>query len=181
MLRGLRFAALMLTALSAGMSFCHLLELPPRVFVFDASLWIATTTKGLYALFGTVGAAIEVGSVLTLMMLAYAVRGRGRTRSLTVAAAGLVTLALILWFVLVAPVNVELARWTPETYPAGWEAFRNRWEAGHAINAVIKIAAFALLTMSVLVETPTTISEGRARRHATSRVAPMPLQFRRVK
>jgi uncharacterized membrane protein len=30
-----RFFTIMLTALSMGMSFCHLLELPPRVFYFD--------------------------------------------------------------------------------------------------------------------------------------------------
>jgi len=58
----------MLTALGAGLSFAHLLELPPGVFYFDAKLWVATTTKGSYALFGTVGAVVEVGSILTAVI-----------------------------------------------------------------------------------------------------------------
>lgn len=33
----------MLTALGAGPSFAHLLELPPGVFYFDARLWVTAT------------------------------------------------------------------------------------------------------------------------------------------
>ena len=38
---------------------------------------MATTTKGLYALFGTVGAVVEVGSILAAVVLTLLVRGRG--------------------------------------------------------------------------------------------------------
>jgi uncharacterized membrane protein len=149
-----RFLTIMLTALSTGMSFCHLLELPPRVFYFDAQLWITVTTKGLYYLFGTVGAVIEVGSVLTALVLTFLVRGRGSAFYLTLGGAISVVLALALWIAFVAPVNAELAKWTPTAFPENWAHYRNQWEYTHAINAIIKIIGLSLLVCSILVETP---------------------------
>jgi hypothetical protein len=152
-LRGWRFLTIMLTALSAGLSFAHLLELPPRVFYFDAKLWVATTTKGLYALFGTVGAVVEVGSILTAVVLTVLVRGRGSTFYLSLVGAVLAALALVLWLVFIAPVNAELATWTPTSFPEDWARYRDQWEYTHAANAIIKIAALSLLVLSVVVET----------------------------
>ena len=149
-----RFITIISTALSAGMSFAHLLELPPRFFYFDAQFWVATTTKGLYYLFGTVGAGIEVGSILTAIVLAFLMRGRGSAFYLTSGGAILVTLALALWFIFIAPVNAELATWTPTSFPADWVRYRNQWEYTHAANAVIKIIALSSLVLSVIVETP---------------------------
>lgn len=144
---------IMLAAFSAGLSFAHLLELPPRVFYFDAKLWVTTTTKGLYALFGTVGAVVEVGSILTAIVLTILIRGRGTTFYLSLGGALLATLALVLWLVFIAPVNAELATWTPTSFPVDWARYRDQWEYTHAANAIIKIAALSSLVLSVIVET----------------------------
>ena len=149
-----RFVSIMLTALSAGLSFCHLLELPPRVFYFDAQLWITITTKGLYYLFGTVGAVIEVGSVLTAIVLVLLLFRRGVTFYWALVGAICVVLALMLWFAFIAPVNAELAKWTPTSFPADWMKYRNQWEYTHATNAIIKIMGLSALVLSVLVEIP---------------------------
>jgi len=154
LLKSWRFVTIILTALSAGLSFAHLLELPPRVFYFDARLWVATTTGGLYALFGTVGAVAEVGSILTAIVLAYFVRGRGAAFYLTLAGAILLALAFASWLVFVAPVNAELATWTVDSFPADWTRYRDQWEYAHAANAVIKLVALSSLVLSVIVETP---------------------------
>ena len=64
MLRRVRLLVLFLAALSLGMSFSHLLELPVRRS-WDQSLWIATTVHGnLYRMFGPSGpgAWIDVGA-----------------------------------------------------------------------------------------------------------------------
>ncbi|MEO8071744.1 MAG: hypothetical protein ABI686_00710 [Acidobacteriota bacterium] len=61
----------MLTALSVGLSFAHLLELPPQVFYFDAHLRIAVTTGGLYYLFDLMGDFVEVGSVISTLILLF--------------------------------------------------------------------------------------------------------------
>jgi hypothetical protein len=168
MLRAWRFAAIMLTALSAGMSFSHLLEMPPRLFVFDAELWIGTTTGGLYYLFGTVGAVIEIGSVLATLALAW-LTYRQKRAALTLTAGGLVVLALFLWGALVAPVNAELAHWSVQSYPDDWSRYRTQWELAHSLNAVIKITALALLTLSALAETGQSDSVRLAPRRQPSR------------
>jgi hypothetical protein len=154
LLKTWRFMALILTALSAGLSFAHLLELPPRIFYFDARLWVETTTKGLYALFGTVGAVTEIGSILAAVVLAFLTRGRGTAFHLTLAGAILLALAFASWVAFVAPVNAELAKWTADSFPADWARYRDQWEYAHATNAFIKLVALGALVHSVVVETP---------------------------
>jgi Domain of unknown function (DUF1772) len=155
MLKMWRFITILLTALSMGLSFCHLLELPPKM-LFDGQLWVTMTTRGLYYLFGTVGAVIEVGSILTAILLVFLVRGRGLVFSLTSGGATLLALALVIWFIFIAPVNAELAKWTATSFPSDWARYRNQWEYTHAVNAILKVVAFGLLIFSVLVETPRT-------------------------
>lgn len=55
----------------------------------------------------------------------------------------IVCAALLVWAVVVSPMNARLNRWTPATLPADWTARRNRWELGHAIHAALFGAAFA--------------------------------------
>ena len=63
-------------------------------------------------------------------------------------------LALVLWWVLVYPVNIELAKWVDGPVPADWTDYRARWEWGHAIIALVELAGFAALVGSVLADTP---------------------------
>ena len=57
---GVRFIALLLAALTLGMGLCHLLQLPSRMG-WDQYLWVGSTVQGgLYSLFGSVGAVIDI-------------------------------------------------------------------------------------------------------------------------
>jgi hypothetical protein len=73
---------------------------------------------------------------------------------LALAAVILFLLALVLWWVLVYPVNVELAKWVNGPVPADWTDYRARWEWGHAIIAGVELIGFAALIGSVLADTP---------------------------
>ena len=121
LLKATRFAAVMLAALTFGLGFCHLMQLPSRLD-WDQYLWVGSTVQGgLYALFGSVGALIFVATVIALALLAYFVREHGRPGfRFALAAAGLFALALMLWWVLVYPVNVELAKWIDGPVPSDW-------------------------------------------------------------
>jgi hypothetical protein len=154
-LKVLRFIAIMLAALTLGMGFCHLMELPARM-AWDQYLWVATTVQGgLYRMFGTLGALIDVATVIALFLLAYLVREHGRPGfRLTLIAAVLFALALVLWWVLVYPVNVELAKWVNGPVPADWLQWRTQWEWGHAVNTMLQLIGFAALAASVLAEIP---------------------------
>lgn len=153
-LRVWRFVAIMLAALTLGLGFCHLMQLPSRM-AWDQYLWVGSTVQGgLYATFGSVGAVIDVATVIALALLAYFVREHGRPGfRLALLAAVLFALALVLWWVLVYPVNVELAKWVNGPVPADWTDYRARWEWGHAIIAVAELVGFAALVAAVLADT----------------------------
>jgi hypothetical protein len=155
LLKGTRFAAIMLAALTLGLGFCHLMQLPSRMG-WDQYLWVGSTVQGgAYALFGSVGAVIFVATVIVLALNAYFVREHGRPGfKLAAAAAALFALALGLWWVLVYPVNVELVKWVDGPVPADWTSYRARWEWGHAIIALVELAVLATLVGSVLADTP---------------------------
>ena len=159
LLRTVRFISVMLAALTLGMGFCHLMQLPARM-AWDQYLWVGSTVQGgLYAMFGSTGAAIDVATVIALALLAYLVREHGRPGfRLALSAALLFALALVLWWVLVYPVNVELAKWVNGPVPADWTAYRSRWEWGHAVISLLDLAGFAALVGSVLGDTPRTSS-----------------------
>jgi hypothetical protein len=155
LLKGTRFVAIMLAALTLGLGFCHLMQLPSRMG-WDQYLWVGSTVQGgLYAAFGTVGAVIFVATVIALLLLAYFVREHGGPGfTLALSATLLFALALVLWWLLVYPVNVELAKWVDGPVPADWTDYRSRWEGGHAIISLVELAGFAALIGSVLADTP---------------------------
>lgn len=155
LLKGTRFVAIMLAALTLGLGFCHLMQLPSRMG-WDQYLWVGSTVQGgLYNLFGSVGAVIFVATIIALALLAYFTREHGRPGfGLALSAALLFTLAMVLWWVLIYPVNVELAKWVTGPVPSDWTTYRARWEWGHAIIALTEFLGFAALIAAVLADTP---------------------------
>jgi hypothetical protein len=110
-----RSLTIMLAALSMGMAFCHLLEMPAKL-TYSAGLWL-TLLQTLYPAFGTVGAIIEVGAVVTAITLVFLVRERRAFRWTLLAALCLAS-AHAAWWLWVAPVNVTLVPLTSDTLPA---------------------------------------------------------------
>jgi hypothetical protein len=155
LLKGTRFVGILLAALTLGLGFCRLMQLPSRLG-WDQYLWVGSTVQGgLYAAFGSVGAVIFVATVIALALLAYFTREHGRPGSgLALAAALLFALAFVLWWVLIYPVNVELAKWVNGPVPDDWTSYRSRWEWGHAVIALTELSGFAALIVAVLADTP---------------------------
>ncbi len=146
-----RFATLMLAAFSLSLSMAHLLEFPRRM-LFNQELWVrVTVNEGVYALFGSFGAVFEIGAIVTAFVVAFLVRKHGDTFYWTLGGAVILLLAFISWIVFVASANAELARWLTNPVPPNWTKTRNQWEYAHAVNALIKIAGFSALVISVLV------------------------------
>ena len=155
LLKATRFAALMLGALMLGMGLCHLMQLPSRM-AWDQYLWVGSTVQGgLYEAFGTVGALVSIGTVIALALVAHFVREHHRPGfRLVVAAAILFGLAIVLWWVVVYPINVELAKWVNGPIPSDWTSYRARWEWGHAVISLVEFIGFGALVASVLADTP---------------------------
>jgi hypothetical protein len=154
-LRAVRFVTVLLAALTLGMGIAHLMQLPARMG-WDQYLWVGSTVQGgLYSLFGSVGAVIDVLTVIALVLLTYLVREHRRPGvRLALSAALLFATGLLLWWVLVYPVNAELARWVNGPVPSDWTTYRARWEWGHATISLFELLGFIALIASVLADTP---------------------------
>ncbi len=152
---GYRLLTTLLVALSAGMAFCHLLEMPVRLG-YPAELWIrVTVTEATYRYFGApVGAAIESGAWLTAVGLAFLSRGQGWTFRLTAAGAVLAVAAHAVWWLWVQPVNSEMAGWSPDAIPPLFDAARAQWEAAHAARAALFVAALGALIAAAIGAAP---------------------------
>lgn len=149
----IRFTVIMLAALSLSFGLGHLIELPARMF-WDQYLWVGATVQGgLYALSGPLGVLVQVATVVALIVLAMLLRRHGASGfPFTVAAAAMFAMGLLIWWILVYPVNVELAKWVNGPVPANWADWRSLWEWGQAANGLAQFAGFAALIASVLVK-----------------------------
>ncbi|HET7833866.1 MAG TPA: hypothetical protein VFK88_12970 [Gallionella sp.] len=145
-----RLITIMFTALSMGMAFSHLLELPAKM-TYDAALWLMLQHT-LYGAFGLIGAVIEVSAVLTAAILAILVQKRRLAFGWTLLGALCLAAGHAAWWIWVAPVNDVIAPLTRATLPADWENLRNQWEYTHAAHAVLQIIALGALVFSILVE-----------------------------
>jgi hypothetical protein len=158
LLKVLRFLNLLLVALTLGMTFCHALEYPGKRGL-DGADWLMVQHH-VYVAFGVIGAVIEVTAIATTWIVLWQLRGWRLSRVLTLAAALCGSAALAVWFAYVDPVNAALKAWTPDTLPTDWTSYRDQWEAGHAVGAVLFGLAFSALVVALLSESET----GGARR-----------------
>lgn len=129
-------AALTLTALGLAPGAAHLLELPVKLG-YQPELY-ARVTATLYAWYGIVGGSVQVIALLTLAALALRER-RKPTRRLYFAAAGGLLVSLLLWGLLVAPVNLD---WAADGDVAHYARLRTHWEFGHVAAFIAWLAAW---------------------------------------
>jgi hypothetical protein len=117
-LRTARFVVIMLAALSLGVGIGHLMQLRARMG-WDQYLWVGSTVQGgTYALSGPLGVLLQVATIIALVVLALLLRRHGAAGfAFTIAAAVMFAIGLLIWWVLVYPVNVELAKWVNGPVP----------------------------------------------------------------
>jgi hypothetical protein len=135
---GIRKANLMLALLAGAAPIAHVLELPNKL-ALDGPLWLAVQ-QHLYRGWGPwLGAPVEIGALATALVLAFERRNRRRTLRLTLLAVGAYAGMLAAFLLFNAPVNAAVNGWTAATLPANWADYRLKWEAGHAIAALLSL------------------------------------------
>lgn len=139
----IRLISLICTGVTLGALTAHVLELPNK-FELSGALWLAVQ-QNLYSGWGPVIGPFEVAAVVTTWILAYLARKDRAALWLTFVPACLVSGALVVFFVLNAPVNAAFASWTPATMPPNWSNYRLRWELGHAISFGLVLVSFLVL------------------------------------
>lgn len=151
-MRTLRFLTLMLTALTMGMAFSHVLQMPAKL-AYGAPQWLLLQ-QTLYGNFRALGTLIDVGALACALALTLAVRARRPALGWTAFGTICLFAAHAAWWAAVVPLNAQIAQYTPQILPSDWQQFRLQWEYVHAIRFVLQGAAMAALVVSVLVETP---------------------------
>ena len=169
MLRAWQTVAITLVALTMGTSFAHVLEWPAKLH-YSGELYLRIQTS-LYAYWGPpiVTGFVEPAAVLSVLFLAVRCRGRPVILRLTLGAAICLLLAFpIVFFWRVAPANATFFRAVHTgILPSNWNAWRTRWETGHAIRFVLHLIAFVLLALSLTNDRAETDAERSLQQHHT--------------
>jgi hypothetical protein len=153
MLKLLRFLNLLFVALTFGLTWCHVVEIPGKLRLTGPQ-WL-DVPHNLYVAFGPpFGAPIELAAILLTWWVFWLVRRRRPAALLTLAAAVCTTLGLVAWWLLVSPMNEILDGWTAQNLPSDWIAVRDRWEAGHALQCLLFGLGFSALAVALIAETP---------------------------
>lgn len=93
-------------------------------------------------------------AVSTLSSLALAGLTRGRTRVLAAAAGGLTVASFLITRFGNVPINGRIKQWAATAPPADHARILHRWELFNDVRTLTALAAFALLTILALRETP---------------------------
>lgn len=145
-LKALRFLAFLFVALALGAGLAHLYALPNKIDLpKDAYLAAQQAYRG-WALLGVV----VFGQIAILAVLAYLVRSSRLVFGLTFGALLCTLGAQALFWAYTYPANRATGNWTE--LPLDWAARRAEWEYSHAAGAVLTLAAFMLLVLSVLLD-----------------------------
>ena len=155
-----RLVTILSVALLTGLAFAHVLESPAKM-QYNAQLYV-TLQKSLYVQWGPPhgGGVLEPFAIASTGLLVFSLRGKRRSRMLSLGALGLLLLAFpVVFFLWVAPANAAFHATVLPQVPAGWAELRSQWERGHALRFVLQFTALTLLVLSLS-------REGRARQDA---------------
>lgn len=150
LIRAWRFVTILLTALLMGMTFSHVLEMPAKM-QYDPGLYLVVH-RSLYVAFGWpyLGAFIELGAVLTAVVLVYLVRKENFACYLTLLGAVCLVAGLVVYFVFIEPANTAMRAMAIQAPPYDWDAWRRQWEYGHAVHFALHLIGFSALVLSAL-------------------------------
>ena len=152
-LKIVRLINLLCAALIAGIAFCHALELSNKM-TLPADTWL-NVQQVLYRGFGAKAGPIEVGAVVSSLMLLFLVRKRQVTFIWTLTASVCFVAGLVLWFRVVNSANLLVDSWTTATLPGNWTQIRDQWEYGHVAHATFFILGLVASILAVLADTTT--------------------------
>lgn len=153
LLRVWYFITLLLTALLMGTSFAHTLEMPAKLAV-DGLTWMKFQHT-LYPFFAYICAPIELSAIFTSTGLTFLMRGERRAFYAILTAAVCLAAAFGVWLGFTNAVNAETGKWTANSLPSDWAAWRAQWEYSHAARFVLHFCGFNLLALSPVMLLPT--------------------------
>lgn len=136
---GMRFLAVIITGLSLIAPAAHAFELPNKIGLPKAEYFVV---QQIYNGWWIVGLLLPL-AFLANVGNAISLRGDRTAMMLSIAAAALIALNLIIFALFTQPANAATQNWTVQ--PENWEALRSQWEYSHAVNAAVNSSPSAAL------------------------------------
>jgi hypothetical protein len=146
--RSMLFASILLASLMLMPAGAHLLALPNKIGMNVADYFVA---QQAYRGWAYAGVLVFAGIAATAI-LAWQVRHSSAMFPPTLIALVCLVATQVVFWTLVFPGNQHTQNWT--VAPANWDAFRMRWEIGHALSAVLNVAALVALLVALLRSDP---------------------------
>jgi hypothetical protein len=138
------FLSLLFTALTLGAALAHLLALPNKIHLTRDQYFTVQQIYNGWALLGIVIA----GALVSTLVLSIKVRKQRKQFILALVAFLCIVVSQIVFWTFTFPANQATSNWT--MIPDNWEWLRARWEYSHATGAILDLAAFVLLALSVV-------------------------------
>jgi hypothetical protein len=146
-LKVLQFLAVVLIAMALVPVGAHLLARPNKIDMPEDQYFVA---QAVYLVWGLPSSIVLVAAILTSLVLAIAMRGRGRAFWLALAAFVLMAATLVDYFVWTEPANQATDNWT--FVPENWSDLRPQWEYSHTANAIVTFIALCAVMAATLIE-----------------------------
>ncbi|RWY78987.1 hypothetical protein [Rhizobium sp. WSM1325] len=138
----MRLLAVIITGLALAAPAAHAFALLNKIGMAKADYFVA---QQAYAGWWIVRLLLPL-ALLANIGNAVALRADGTAMMLSIAAAALIALNLIIFMVFTQPANAATENWTVQ--PENWESLRAQWEYSHAINAAVTLLAFCCATLA---------------------------------
>jgi Domain of unknown function (DUF1772) len=148
-MRIILFICLLLVGLNMGLLFAHTLESPVKM-QYEGSLYL-TLQNTLYRWFGPpIGAALEIGSLLSSLVLVFLMRNRGSLLYYMLSTTFLLVIAIIVYFIFSDPVNKIFKDANVQSLPENWKELRIQWENSQIIRFGLYLCSFIILLAGIL-------------------------------
>jgi hypothetical protein len=138
----LRFLAVVITGLSLIAPAAHAFELLNKIGLPKTEYFIV---QQIYSGWWIVGLLLPL-AFLANVANAIFLRNDKAAMRLSIAAAALIALNLIIFVLFTQPANAATQNWTAQ--PENWEALRAQWEYSHAVNAAVNFVAFCCAVLA---------------------------------
>ena len=138
------FLSLFFTALALCPYVAHLMSFPNKMHMSREEYFIAQQVFSGWSY----SSILIILSFLSTIALSILAMDHDRVLRFSLGAAFCMGMSLMVFFVFTFPANQITENWTLQ--PQSWRDLRIQWEYSHAFNAVLYMAAEALLIMSVL-------------------------------
>jgi hypothetical protein len=138
----MRFLAIIITGLSLIAPAAHAFELLNKIGLPKADYFVV---QQIYSGWWIAGLLLPLAFLANLGN-AISLRADKAAMMLSIAAAALIALNLIIFMLFTQPANAATQNWTMQ--PDNWEALRAQWEYSHAVNAAVNFLAFCCATLA---------------------------------